>query len=206
MMSSLKDARDWHLAAREQAGYLRRLGTRFWDRTEWAEALNQDNHFRHVDGTELQDGSQIILKDLDDLGVPLMFSVFEAIVRERALADVENSLPRRLHPAVRHAVVEPKKVSEGGAFGRVTRAFKSRDHDLVEKGDRVRRYRNRVAHGRRDDQPSAVTPRDAYDRLTEFLEKMSTAESDAAEPNDQEESRLFSESHATGRADEAATT
>jgi hypothetical protein len=72
------------------------------------------------------------------------------------LIDVEDSLPERLHPAVDHAINELKKDIERGSFWRVTAAFKSLDHDLVEKVDQVRRYRNWVVHGRRGKQPDSI--------------------------------------------------
>jgi hypothetical protein len=142
MISSLEDAWNWYQAVRRHAVYMQRLGDRFWDRPEWDEALSLDNLFRHVDAGDLRDGDGVILQDLDDLGVLLMFSVFEATVRDRAWADVENSLPARLHPAVSHTIDELRKDIEGGSFGRVTEAFKSLDHDLIEKVNQVRRYRN----------------------------------------------------------------
>jgi hypothetical protein len=104
-----------------------------------------------------------------------MFSVFEAIVRDRALADVTSSLPEQLHPAVEHAIDELKQDIETGSFGKVTGAFKSLDHDLVEKVNQVRRYRNWVAHGRHNEQPPLVKPEAAYERLAEFLRRISEA-------------------------------
>jgi hypothetical protein len=154
---------------------MRRLGERYWDREEWADLLGHDNRFRHVGARNLREDANTILDDLDDLGVLLMFSVFEAIVRDRAWTDVMNSLPEQLHPAVGHAIDELKKDIESGSFGRVTESFKSLDHDLVEKVNQVRRYRNWVAHGRRDEQPNFVTPEQAFERLTEFLKRMSEA-------------------------------
>lgn len=152
---------------------MERLAGRFWNRQEWDEALSLDNVFRHVEAGDLQDGARAILQDLDDLGVLLMFSVFEAVVRDRAWADIKDSLPGPLHPAVSHAVEDLKKDIESGSFGRVTEAFKSLDHDLIEKVNQVRRYRNWVAHGRRGEQRNFVTPEQALERLTEFLNKMS---------------------------------
>ncbi len=151
---------------------MERLGQRFWDRVEWSQVLSHDNRFRDVEARDLREGAGTILSDLDDLAVLLMFSVFEAIVRDRALADVTRSLPEQLHPAVEHAIDELKKDIENGSFGKVTEAFKSLDHDLVEKVNQVRRYRNWVAHGRRTEQPSVVRPEAAYERLSEFLERM----------------------------------
>lgn len=172
MIASLADAWAWYEAVRTQARYLQRLGHRHWDRPEWYEALSLDDVFRHVEKGDLEEGAVRVLRDLDDLGVLLMFSVFEATVRDRAWADVEESLPERLHPMVSHAIDGLKREIEGGSFGRVTEAFKSLDHDLVERVSQVRRYRNWVAHGRRDEQPDVVTPAEAFRRLTEFLERM----------------------------------
>jgi len=45
----------------------------------------------------------------------------------------------------------------------------------MEEVNQVRRYRNWVAHGRRDGPPAAVDPRTAYDRLQRFLDRMSAA-------------------------------
>jgi hypothetical protein len=169
MISSLRDAWKWYERVRSLAGHMERLGQRFWDRDEWKQALARDNRFQDVESRDLREGAQTILSDLDDLAVLLMFSVFEAIVRDRVSADVTRSLPEQLHPAVDHAIDELKKDIETGSFGRVTEAFKSVDPDLVEKVNQVRRYRNWVAHGRRDQQPALVKPEAAYERLTEFL-------------------------------------
>jgi hypothetical protein len=183
MISSLDDAWKWYKCARTLAQDMDRLGRRFWNRDEWAGALGLDDRFRSVEATDLRENAKTILDDLDDLGVLLMFSVFEAIVRDRAWTEVAESLPNQLHPAVDHAMKELRKDIESGSFGRVTELYKAVDYDLVEKVNQVRRYRNWVAHGRRDEQPDSVTPEVAYDRLAEFLERMTevaiTPEEDA---------------------------
>ncbi len=172
MISTLEDAWRWYERVRTLAGHMERLGERFWDRDEWAQLLGHDNHFRHVESGHLLGDANAIREDLDDLSVLLMFSVFEAIVRDRVSADVSRSLPEQLHPAVEHAIDELKKDIETGSFGRVTEAFKSLDHELVENVNQVRRYRNWVAHGRRDQQPALVKPAAAYQRLSEFLARI----------------------------------
>ncbi len=151
-----------------------RLGRKFWGLEEWAEPLGLDNRFRSVEATDLRENAKIILDDLDDLGVLLMFSVFEANVRDKAWTDVKDSLTKPLHPAVDHAITELRKDIETGSFGRVTEMYKNVDHDLVERVNQVRRYRNWVAHGRRrsDEQPHSVTPEEAYERLVDFLKRM----------------------------------
>jgi hypothetical protein len=59
---------------------------------------------------------------------------------------------------------------EQGSFFNVLEPYKDLDANLVEQVNQVRRYRNWVAHGRRTEQPAAVDPKTAYDRLKQFLE------------------------------------
>jgi hypothetical protein len=124
MISSLKDAWGWYESVLTLAGDMKRLGERFWNREDWSEALSRDNRFQSVRAIDLQDRARTISDDLDDLAVLLMFSVFEAIVRDQARIDVEDSLPKRLHPAVDHAIKELKEEIESGSFGRVRRPLR----------------------------------------------------------------------------------
>jgi hypothetical protein len=118
------------------------------------------------------DWATVILRDLDDLCVLLLFSVFEAAVRERAVADVAAELPAVHHPALQHAVRTLNEALEHGSFYKVTEAYKALDPDLTEEVNQVRQYRNWVAHGRRGDPRDAVDPRMAYDRLGRFLQRL----------------------------------
>lgn len=171
-MKSLELAWLWYERVRKLAGHMDRLGEKFWDREEWAQLLSRDNRFRDVASGHLREDANAILEDLDDLGVLLMFSVFEAIVRDQVLVDVSISLPEQLHPAVEHAIDGLKKDIETGSFGKVTEAFKSLDRDLIEQVNQVRRYRNWVAHGRRESRPPRVSPEVAYERLDAFLTRI----------------------------------
>src|SRR5205823_3459550 len=121
---------------------------------------------------DLQEGATTILEDLEDLGVLLLFSVFEARVRDRAWKDIKDSLPSQLHPAVDHALQELQKDIASGRSGKVTQAFQGMDINQVEEVNQVRRFRNWVAHGRQNERPASVTPEKAYDRLTRFLKRM----------------------------------
>ncbi len=101
--------------------------------------------------------------------------MFEAAIRERVLADVEAKLPPRLsHVAIRRALDEMKEGIAHGSFFKVLEPFKEFDASLIEQVNQVRRYRNWVAHGRRTQQPAAVTPTTAYDRLKRFLDQLGT--------------------------------
>lgn len=172
MISSLDDAWRWYQSVKTLTQDMERLGRRFWNVEGWAQGLSQDNRFRYVESAEIADRARTILNDLEDLGVLVLFSVFEAIVRDRAQIDVERSLPPLLHPAVDHAIRELTRDIQTGSFGKVVDAFKGMDPDLIEEVNQVRRYRNWVAHGRRGEQPDYVDPLRAQDRLNRFLEQM----------------------------------
>jgi hypothetical protein len=175
MIASLDDAWRWYESVKSLTGDMARLGRRYWNLDEWANALSEDNRFRFVEAPEIEERATRVVNDLDDLGVLLLFSVFEAMVRAKAQLDVKDSLPEQLHPAVGHAIEELLSSIEHGSFGKVTEAFKRLDHDLIEEVNQVRRYRNWVAHGRRGEQPSFVDPPAARDRLDRFLRMMEKA-------------------------------
>ena len=175
MIGSLDDARDWYEGVKSLAGWMARMGRKYWEHPDVGSLLGKDNHFRDVEKEDIDLRARRVGADLDDLGVLLLFSVFEAIVRERALVDVAAELPTARHPALRHALKTLRDALEHGSFAKVLEAYKELDPDLVEQVSQVRRYRNWVAHGRRGDQPDAVDPQTAYQRLQRFLTLISTA-------------------------------
>jgi hypothetical protein len=181
MISSLDDAQRWYEGVRALANDMERIGRRYWDVEPLAEVLSRDNRFRDLASSTIGDRSRNVLADLDDLGVLLLFSAFEAIVRERALVDVERTLPSTLYPAVSGAVEDLKRDLRRGSFRKVTNAFRTMDGSLVEEVNQVRRYRNWVSHGRRGVRPEFVNPAKAYERLARFLHKMQEV-ADAAGP------------------------
>jgi len=152
-----------------------RLGAKHWADLPWDGALGRDERLRSLEATEIEEKSRLVLGDLDDLCVLLLFSVFEATVRERALADVSAALPSLSHPAVLQAVESLRDSIGHGSFSKVLEAYKRLDTGLVEEVNQVRRYRNWVAHGRRSEQPALVVPQVAYDRLRRFLDRGSVA-------------------------------
>ncbi len=149
-----------------------RLGGKYWDEMPWGGALGRDDSFRLLEATQVEERARQVLDDLEDLCVLLLFSVFEATVRERALTDVSDELPTLRHPALVQAMETLNDTISHGSFYRVLEAYKGLDADLVEEVNQVRRYRNWVAHGRRGAQPDNVGPDVAYDRLRRFLERL----------------------------------
>jgi DnaJ-domain-containing protein 1 len=149
---------------------MRRLGENHWNNLPWDGDLGRDNQLKELASAEILNDSQTVLDDLDDLCVLLLFSVFEATIRERVLAEVEAELPQLRHVTIRRALDKMKEGIEQGSFFKVLEPYKVLDADLIEQVNQVRRYRNWVAHGRRMEQPAVVNPMTAYDRLKRFLD------------------------------------
>lgn len=173
MIASLADAWRWYETARQLAQTMERLGKKHWNNLPWDGDLGRDSHLNDQTSAKILDGSQTVLDDLDDLCVLLLFSVFEAAIRERVLAEVEAELPPLHHVAIKRALDEMKEGIEHGSFFKVLESYKEIDANLVEQVNQVRRYRNWVAHGRRADQPAAVNPTTASERLKRFLDQLS---------------------------------
>jgi len=140
--------------------------------TEWVERLERDNVLRHAAALDMAAGARLVRNELDDLAVLLLFSVFEATVRELVEEQVEPEISALRHPALVKAGKDVRRAIEEGSFFQLLEPYKSSMHvDLVEQVNQVRRFRNWVAHGRRPEMnPGAVVePREAYERLKAFL-------------------------------------
>jgi hypothetical protein len=169
-MNTLDDAWRWYELVSRQATLARRLASRYWAELPWDGAIGRDTFFQDLDRDRVVQGAQEVMADLDDLAVMLLFSVFEANVREAVLAAVDHEVGLIQHPALRHAAEDARDWIAEGSFFRVLEPYKAEGHaDLIEQVNQVRKYRNWVAHGRRGTTPSAVTPIVALDRLKRFL-------------------------------------
>lgn len=122
------------------------------------------------------DRADAVLDNLNDLAVLVLFSVFEATVRDRAKADVDRETAAIQHPAVMRAVKDLEEAIENGSFGKITESYKSMDVDLTEQVNQVRKFRNRVAHGRRNEPENSVEPEGAIDRLRRYLSRLEGVE------------------------------
>ncbi len=175
MISSLEDAWGWYQSVLSLTQVMGRLGSKYWQSLPWDGPMGRDNRLRPLEATEIAEKAKAVLQDLEDLGVLVLFSVFESIVRNRALADVAAESHSLSHPALLHAVKALSDAIENGSVSKVLEAYKGLDANLVEEVNQMRRYRNWVAHGRRGKQPDAVTPETARDRLGRFLAQMTVA-------------------------------
>jgi hypothetical protein len=166
-MTTLDDAWAWYAAVGEGARRLAHLA-RHWDELpweseeQWVRALARDNALGSVGGRELQAGAGLIKNELDDLAVLVLFSVFEANVRDWVESRVRPEVARIEEPSLRKAGADLLDVIDQGSFARLLEPYKSAATvDLIEQVNQVRRHRNWVAHGCRPDKnPGArVVPR-----------------------------------------------
>ncbi len=134
------------------------------------ETLHRDDKFRTIESATIRDLAKRVTEDLDDMAVLLLFSVFEATVRDRTLVEMDRELekPPR-HLVLKKAVGDAKDTIEHGSFGRLTESYKDLDPKLRTMVDQVRHYRNWVAHGRRGSVKNNIDPKAARTRLEQFL-------------------------------------
>jgi hypothetical protein len=171
---SLDDAWQWYAAVKKLVWMMDRIAKLYWseeveDKT-LKETLHKDDRFREIEAGTIQDLASRAHEYLDDLAVLLLFSVFEAHVRDRTLEEMDRELenPPR-HLVLKKAVDDARDAVEHGSFGRLTESYKALSPDVRTLVDQVRHYRNWVAHGRRDRPRNDVDPESALERLTRFL-------------------------------------
>jgi hypothetical protein len=175
VIRSLDDAWRWYEAVKKLVGMMDRMGRRYWSEAvqekTLKETLHNDNVFREIEAATIQDLAKRVAEDLDDLAVLLLFSVFEANVRERTLEEMDREMenPPR-HPVLKKAVDNARDTIEYGSFGRLTESYKGLNPDVRTLVDQVRHYRNWVAHGRRGPVINNVDPDSALTRLVQFLD------------------------------------
>jgi hypothetical protein len=140
---------------------------------DWVRRVEKDNVLGRVEKPALLSTADAIRSGLDDRAVLVLFSVFEATVRDLLAAQVRPEVEGLHHPAVRTAGERVLDAVAEGSFYQVLEPFKpSATADLVEQVNQVRRWRNWVAHGCRPEKrpENEVRPKDAYERLKAFLE------------------------------------
>ncbi len=182
-MKTLMDAWKWYEAARLNLVRMRRLGTHHWDDESLKNAsIWSDDRFKEVVASEIEKETNLAIKPLEDLGVLVLFSVFEAAVRDHLEGIIRPMTGHLGHPILEHAAERVLEGIKQGSFanqvltplqeqGRVT-------PQLSDKVKQVRDYRNWIAHGKREPRdPSIINldAKEAFERLKEFLETLSIA-------------------------------
>jgi hypothetical protein len=188
-MKTLADAWSWYSATRENLARMRRLGEKHWNDPNLANtSIRQDDRFRMLEAETIVAETNSSLMPIDDLAVVVMFSVFESRVREYLIdlmwPEAKGIIDSILKEAAEDAIGGVKE----GSFSRcVLEPLKNQKRvsdALVEQINQIRKYRNWVAHGRRDSPENNVTPAQAYTRLEEFLGALGiTAEAEEDNPN-----------------------
>jgi hypothetical protein len=176
-MKTLDDAWAWYRAVAEGAKRLTHLA-KFWNGfpwgqgNEWVTQVERDSILRHVQAEQMEKDAQRVKEELDDLAVLVLFSVFEANIRDLVETQVQPEIAQLQHPALKNAASDLLQAIREGSFGRLLERLKEPpSNDLIEQVNQIRRYRNWVAHGRREDMEpnNLVQPQQAYDRLKAFL-------------------------------------
>lgn len=188
-MKTLADAWNWYKATKQNLARMQRLGERHWGDASLMDAsIWQDDLFRMLEAADIVAETTAGLKPIDDLAIVVLFSVFESRVRDHLIDLIEPEAARITGPILREAADEAVQgVKEGSFYRRVLEPLKKQDRvsaDLITQVDQVRDYRNWVAHGRRDAPTNNVTPRMAYDRLTEFLAALGISAESEEEQSD----------------------
>jgi hypothetical protein len=174
VIRSLDDAWRWYSAVRSLVGMMDRMARRYWseeaEEKTLKDTLHKDAVFREYEAATIRDLASRVLDDLEDLAVLLLFSVFEANVRDRTLEEMDRELdnPPR-HVVLKKAVADARDMIEHGSFGRLTESYRGLDPEVRTLVDQVRHYRNWVAHGRRGTVKNNVDPESTIDRLERFL-------------------------------------
>ncbi len=181
-MKTLDEAWAWYRAVAEGAKRLTHLA-KFWgelpwnQNDEWVSRIERDSVLGRLEADQMENEAQRVAQELDDLAVLVLFSVFEANVRDRVETQVRPEVDKLVHPALKEAGEEVlQQIAEGSFFRVIERVKAQIDANVIEPVNQVRRYRNWVAHGRRPlkggEQLANVQPTEAYQRLKDFLEHL----------------------------------
>ena len=171
-MMDLDEAWQWYSSTRSSLLSFARLGRKHWDHFPEESPLWRDDSFRSLDSERIVQDSELGLEHLRDFAVMIFFSVFESIVRDRVIEQVEEERKTITGELLIGLIDASLRDFRKQRFHSVLEIFKGIDPGLVEEVNQVRRYRNWVAHGRQSRRPDAVDPEMAYRRLGRFLEAM----------------------------------
>jgi hypothetical protein len=190
-MKTLMDAWQWYESARTNLVRMRRLGTHHWaDESLKDASIWSDERFKEVEAADIEKETNLDIKPLEDLGVLVLFSVFEAAVRDHLEGIIRPLTGDLGHEILEHAAGQVLEGIRQGSFAKQVLTPLQRQGritpQLSDKVKQVRDYRNWIAHGKREPRDSSIinlNAREAFDRLKEFLESLSIAvEAEREEP------------------------
>jgi hypothetical protein len=190
-MKTLMDAWQWYESARTNLVRMRRLGTHHWaDESLKDASIWSDERVKEVEAADIEKETNLAIKPLEDLGVLVLFSVFEAAVRDHLEGIIRPLTGDLGHEILEHAAGQVLEGIRQGSFAKQVLTPLQRQGritpQLSDKVKQVRDYRNWIAHGKREPRDSSIinlNAREAFDRLKEFLESLSIAvEAEREEP------------------------
>lgn len=174
-MTTLEEAWGWYQSTKNGLNLMARFARKHWGYWSPDTPIARDDHFLDRDRVRLHDELRSAADHVEDFAVFVLFSVFEAEVRDRVLNDTAAERAAVTHTALGYWMRQAETAIEEGSFFRVLDGFKSPElNSLIEQVNQVRKYRNWVAHGRRDEPQQAVTPPVAYARLRAFLDALTS--------------------------------
>jgi hypothetical protein len=182
-MKTLQDAWDWFESASKNLQRMKRLGTRHWNDDSLKNAsIWMDDTFKEVEASEIEMETMKAIQPLNDLGVLVLFSVFEAAVRDHFEGVIKPLTASLGHPILQQAAENVLDGIRQGSFANnVLKPLQDQRRILPELGDKVKQvrdYRNWIAHGKREPRPQEIinlTAKDAFSRLKDFLDTLGIA-------------------------------
>lgn len=179
-MTTLDEAWEWYRATAEGMKRLRHLSAHWGlmpDRGEnqWVDRLLNDRVLGLLEPGKMSSDAEAVGEPLDDLAVLVLFSVFEANVRDLVHEQIRPEVAHLEHVFLKRTGEDALQRVTEGSFFQVLEPFKSvATIDIIEKVNQIRQFRNWVAHGRRPLPPGKqlpeVKPKEAYGRLKDFLD------------------------------------
>ena len=96
---------------------MQRLGTHHWDDVSLQSAsIWTDEKFKQVEATEIEQETKVAIQPLNDLGVLVLFSVFEAVVRDHFEGEIKPLTAKLDHPILKDAAENVLEGIRQGSF------------------------------------------------------------------------------------------
>src|ERR1700733_13250241 len=126
-MKTLDDAWRWYQDAEKSLKLLYRLGDKHWLKIprDGTLSLQKDDAFRMLEPHDITVPAKNALIQLDDLAIVVMFSVFEATVREAILAQIKPEADTLEHQSLKEAAEDLAEKIRMGSFYHVLAPFRA---------------------------------------------------------------------------------
>jgi hypothetical protein len=113
---TLDDAWKWYVNNKNLLKIVSRIGDRYWNDLPWDGKMGGDDRLRHLEGIDVKKDADSVLAEFDDLGIFVIFSVFEAIVRHHVSQDLQGEVANLKHTALKRSADKMMQNVEEGSF------------------------------------------------------------------------------------------